>query len=150
MTTAIHLCGEGHASLLVDLVARARAEAGNAVPPDDISEVLAPLLSGGKEGAVWLFGPERAPSGYVVLSFRFSLGAGGTIAVVEDIYVRPAIRRRGIATEVLLALGKALRDGGITALTMEVDPEAGEAPPRLAARAGMNGARQVTAYARAL
>ena len=36
--------------------------------------------------------------------------------VIDEIYVRPAIRNRGIASEVLSTLPKALADAGIKTL----------------------------------
>ena len=150
MTTAIHLCGEAEAPKLAELVSRARAEAGGDMAPDELAPLLAPLLDGAAQVVAWIFGPGKAPTGYVILSFRYSLAQGGTMALVEDIYVRPAIRNRGIATEVLLALAASLRDGGVVAMGMELGPEAGEAAPRLAAHAGLTSDSTVTRAIRRL
>lgn len=150
MTTAIHLCADEDIGRLAELVARARFEADDPIALEDVTEALAPLAGGAAQGAAWLFGPSRAPTGYVILSFRFSLAHGGTIGTIEDIYVRPTIRRRGIATEVLLALASALRDGGIVAVTMQLSDDAPEALPRLAARSGLGVAERSVNYTRRL
>ncbi len=147
MTTSIHLCGEREAARLADLMVRARAEAGQDVTVETLVDLIAPLLAGTAQGAAWLFGPTKAPTGYVVLSFRYSVAEGGTVATVEEIFVRPAIRRRGIATEVLLALSKALSDGGITALSADFDSDILH---RLATRAGLTERRGLTRATRRL
>lgn len=40
---------------------------------------------------------------------------------VDEIFIRPAVRGRGLATEVLIELPKTLGQAGIKALHLEVD-----------------------------
>ncbi len=139
MTTAIHLCGPADLPRLDPLVARHHAEIGLDSDADARQALLGPLLEGSPLGAVWLFGPSRAPSGYLVAGFGWSLAAGGMAASVEALFVRPSIRRRGIATEVLTAIAGALRDGGVRALHLDA-ADGDEAARRLARRAGFAAA----------
>ena len=81
---------------------------------------ILPLLEGSPHGAVYLIGPGRAPIGYVIVSFGWSVELGGMDGFVDEIYIRPAVRGRGIGSEVLLALPKALAGAGLRALHLEV------------------------------
>jgi GNAT superfamily N-acetyltransferase len=67
-------------------------------------------------GAIWTVGPARAPLGYVLITFGWSLTQGGMVGWVEDIYVRPSVRKRGIGTGVLHAVSLSLREAGVKAL----------------------------------
>jgi ribosomal protein S18 acetylase RimI-like enzyme len=96
---------------------------------------LAPLLDGIPHGCVYLIGPARAPLGYIILIFGWSVEFGGMDAYVDEIYIRPAIRGRGIASQVLLDLPKALSEAGLTALHLEVD-RTNEAAQKLYLRTG--------------
>jgi len=44
-------------------------------------------------------------------------------AIIDEIYVRPGVRGRGIASEALLALPNALSGAGVKAVHLEVDKE---------------------------
>ena len=78
-------------------------------------DLILPLLEGSPHGAVYLIGPARAPIGYAIVSFGWSVEFGGLDGFVDELYLRPAVRRRGIATEALLALGQRLGAAGMTA-----------------------------------
>lgn len=81
---------------------------------------LLPLLEGSPHGAVYLAGPARAPIGYVVICFGWSVEFGGMDGFVDEIYIRPAVRGRGIGSEILMSLPKALAGAGLKTLHLEV------------------------------
>ncbi|MEE4187726.1 MAG: GNAT family N-acetyltransferase, partial [Roseobacter sp.] len=81
---------------------------------------LAPLLEGIPHGAAYLIGPARAPIGYLVITFGWSVEFGGLDGFIDEIYVRPGVRGRGIASETLQALPRALAGAGLKALHLEV------------------------------
>lgn len=81
---------------------------------------LLPLLEGSPHGAIYLAGPARAPIGYVVICFGWSVEFGGMDGFVDEIYIRPAVRGRGIGSEILMSLPKALAGAGLKALHLEV------------------------------
>lgn len=119
MTTAITLAGEDALPRVLGLVERREVEGGahDWDEPERARRTLmiAPLLSGGPEGAVWLIGPTRAPLGYAVVTFGWTMREGRE-AVLDDIYVRPSVRRRGIAREVVHAISVSLRSAGVRRL----------------------------------
>lgn len=120
MTTAITLAVSEQMTQVLSLMERRDTEAGG-TPWDEADAALAqravaPLLAGGSEGAVWLIGPARAPLGYAIVTFGWSLPMAGREGWVEDAFIRPSVRRRGIGTEVLHAIAVSLRQAGLKAL----------------------------------
>ena len=82
---------------------------------------LSPILAGSPHGAIWLIGPRKAPVGYVMISFGWSIELGGLDGFVDEFYIREGVRGRGMGTEVLLALLRDLSASGLKALHLEVD-----------------------------
>jgi len=119
--TALHLASATDLPRLMPLVSAFHAEYGLALDDAHRTDALTPLLEGSPYGAVWIMGPTIAPIGYVIITFGWSVELGGMEGFVDEIYVRPAVRGRGIATEVLEQLPKVLADSGMRGLHMEVD-----------------------------
>lgn len=134
MTTAIHLATPEDAPRLLTLIEAFHTEYGLTSTPEAREAALLPLLEGSPLGAAWLFGPAKAPTGYVIITFGWSMEFGGMDAFVDELYIRPTVRKRGIASEVLLAISASLKDVGVTALHLEVDRD-DEATQRLYTRA---------------
>jgi len=135
MTAALSLARPDDLARLAALVAAFHAEAGIAQDEESRAAALAPLLEGSPHGCVYLVGPRRAPIGYVVVTFGWSVEFGGLDAIVDEVFLRPAVRGRGIATEALIALSKTLGAAGVRGLHLEVDRE-DAAAQRLYARCG--------------
>lgn len=135
MSAALHLAKPDDLGRLATLVAAFHAEAGLESTDEARRAGLAPLLDGIPHGAAYLIGPARAPMGYVIVSFGWSVEFGGMDGFVDEIYLRPAVRGRGIAGEVLISLPKALAGAGLRALHLEVERD-NEPALRLYARAG--------------
>ncbi|EAQ01612.1 acetyltransferase, GNAT family protein [Pseudooceanicola batsensis HTCC2597] len=119
--TALHLASVDDLSKLMPLVGAFHAEYGLDLSEDHRERALTPLLEGSPYGAVWIIGPTRAPIGYVIISFGWSVEFGGMDGFLDEIYIRPGVRGRGIATEVMETLPKTLADSGLRALHLEVD-----------------------------
>lgn len=120
MSATVTLASEENAALCLSLMAKYHAEQGLAYDDAHRQTVAAPLLAGSQMGAIWLIGPPRAPLGYVLVTFVWSVAAGGTVGWVSEIYMRPSVRKRGIGTETLHAVALALRAGGIKALHADI------------------------------
>lgn len=63
----------------------------------------------------------RAPVGYLVLTLGWSLELGGRDAFIDELYVRPERRGRGLGTLALATAETAARRMGVRALHLEVD-----------------------------
>lgn len=120
MSAALTLAAPEHLDRVVALVTAFHAEAGITMSEEARRAGLAPLLEGIPHGAAYLIGPPRAPIGYVVITFGWSVEYGGLDAFVDEIFVRPGVRGRGIASEALIALPRALAAGGLKAIHLEV------------------------------
>ncbi len=149
MSAALHLARAEHLDPVLALVTAFHEEEG--IQQDDATRraALSPLLEGSPYGAVYIIGPTRAPIGYVVITFGWSVEFGGMDGFVDEIYIRPRVRGRGIATEVLLDLPKALAGAGLTALHLEVDRDNPTAQ-RLYARTGFKARERYMLMSRRL
>lgn len=122
--TALTLAKPEDLDRITRLVADFHAEEGITQDHETRTQAIIPLLEGSPHGAVYIIGPSRAPIGYAVISFGWSIELGGLDGFLDEIYIRPAVRGRGIGTEVLLGLPKALAGAGLRALHLEVDRDA--------------------------
>lgn len=114
--TALTLARPDDLDRLLSLVAACQAEAGIVQTENRRRTALIPILAGSPHAAAYLIGPPRAPIGHVVISFGWSLEHAGLVGTVDALYVRPAVRGRGIGTEVMNALPRALAGAGLKAL----------------------------------
>ncbi|MGC1502896.1 MAG: GNAT family N-acetyltransferase [Sulfitobacter sp.] len=135
MSAALTLAKPEHLERLTALCAAFHNEEGITQTDEARQAALAPLLHGSPYGAVYLIGPARAPIGYLVICFGWSIEFGGLDAILDELYIRPGVRGRGIATESLIALPRALAEGGLRAIHLEVDRE-NSAAVKLYKRAG--------------
>jgi len=135
MSAALHLAKPDDLDRLLALVAAFHTEQGLQTTDEARRAGIAPLLDGIPHGAAYLVGPARSPIGYVIVTFGWSVEFGGMDAFVDEIYVRRAVRGRGIASEVLVTLPQALAQGGVRAMHLEVDRD-NTVAQRLYARAG--------------
>ena len=116
----LHLAGPDDLEKLLPLVAAFHDGAGIDSDEAHRRSAIMPLLDGAPQGAVWLIGPRKAPVGYVVVSFGWSVEFGGLDAMLDELYIRPAVRKRGMGSEALGTLAKALKANGVKALHLEV------------------------------
>lgn len=135
MSAALTLATPEHLDRLLTLVAAFHAEEGIALSDEARRAGLEPLLQGIPHGAVYLIGPPRAAIGYVVITFGWSVEFGGLDGFIDELYIRPGVRGRGIASETLQSLPRALAGAGLKALHLEVSHDNATAQ-RLYARAG--------------
>ena len=118
--TALNLAKPEDFDRLVALVRAFHQEAGITQDEAKRQAALMPLLEGSPHGAIYLIGPGRAPIGYIVISFGWSVEFAGLDGFVDELYIRPGVRGRGIGTDVMSALPKALAGAGLKALHLEV------------------------------
>lgn len=137
MSAVLTLAGPDHLDRLAALVEAFHIEADISSTPEQRMAGIAPLLDGIPHGCAYLIGPPRAPIGYVVITFGWSVEFGGLDAIIDELYIRPGVRGRGIASEALIALPRALAGGGLRAVHLEVD-KTNEKALKLYKRAGFS------------
>lgn len=119
----MHLCGPQDLDRVTALAGQFHAEMGRDLTDVERRAAFAPLLDGSPHGAAYLFGPARAPTGYLVISFGWSVEFGGLEARIDEIFVRDKVRRRGIGSEAINAIARALAAAGVLVLHLEIDAD---------------------------
>jgi GNAT superfamily N-acetyltransferase len=71
----------------------------------------------------WLAEHAGEIGGYLLAVLVFSLEHGGTMAEIDEFFVAPAFRRRGIGAALLLNAESALRESGVTRLQLQLGAE---------------------------
>lgn len=107
-------------AMLVRLMAEFYAESGYSLDIAWAKDSFATLLGDERLGAAWISYVGDAPAGYVVLVTRHSMETGGSVGIVDDLYVRRAFRRRGHASRLLDALIQECGRRGAQAIEVEV------------------------------
>lgn len=135
MTAALTLAGPEDLERLLPLVTAYHAFEGIETNDARRRAALGPLLAGTELGAVWLIGPRAAPLGYIATGLGWSIELGGPDAFVDELFVLPEARERGLGKAALAHLEGALKAQGVVALHLEVARDNRDAQ-RFYARAG--------------
>jgi ribosomal protein S18 acetylase RimI-like enzyme len=135
------LAGEGDLDALLKLQADFHAEEGIPADPPAFRGAFDRLLRDGSLGRSWLIEEGGAAVGYLVLTFGYSIEHGGRDAFVDELYLVPEHRGRGIGTEALRLAEDACREVGIRVLLLEV-ADANEPAAALYRRTGFRDRRR--------
>ena len=127
---------------LVRLMGEFYGEARFPLPVEPATRAFTQLLDDPRLGACLLIEDDGEAVGYLVLTFGFSMEFGGTRAFIDDFFVRPSSRGKGLGATALETARKECLDRGVRALWVETGPE--EHPARrLYARAGFEASGRV-------
>jgi len=113
--------------LLVSLMAEFYAEGGYQLDRAHAAAAFAEIIADERLGSVWLIQADHEDVGHVVLTLRYAMEYGGLIACLDDLYVRPQWRNRGLSTVALTELRNFCATSGIRAMTVEVGDDNGSA-----------------------
>ena len=61
--------------------------------------------------------------GVAVLAYRLNVSAGGTFASIEDLYVRPEKRRRGVGRALLEAVAERCKVRGVSYVEAQIEDD---------------------------
>ena len=123
MSAALHLAGPEDLTVLLPMVAAYHVEEEIASDETHLRAALGPLLDGSPMGCVYLIGPRRAPIGYIAIAFGWSIEFGGMEGFVDEFFIRPGVRGRGVGSEVLQALLPQMDAAGVHALHLEASTD---------------------------
>jgi ribosomal protein S18 acetylase RimI-like enzyme len=107
---------------LVDLMAAFHAESDYTLDRAWAEASFRKLLDEDAFGTAWIARENEEAVGYVVLTLRFSMEFGALAGMIDDLFVQPAFRRRGIGSGLLEALVSTCRAIHVAAIQVEVDP----------------------------
>jgi GNAT superfamily N-acetyltransferase len=77
------------------------------------------LLGDERLGSVWLIESNSHGVGYVVLTLCHSMTFGGLVAVVDDFFVRPVFRGKGLGKAAMEGIRNYCESSGIRAIHVE-------------------------------
>jgi GNAT superfamily N-acetyltransferase len=118
----IEMARAGDSNAVVDLLGEQFREHGIELAQEQLSVAVQGMLSDAARGGILLaYDPE--PVGVAVLAFTWTLEHGGLVAWLDELFVVPDYRGRGIGGALLRrALGVAA-ERGCRAVDLEVDAE---------------------------
>lgn len=144
MTPGLRLARHDDVPRLVELMTEFYAEAGFPLP-DSASAAFTAIITDDRFGHVWVIQDGDEAVGYAVLTLGFSMEYGGLDAFMDDLFIRPSHRDKGLGGSVVEELKRACVARGVRALHLEVD-RANDAAHRVYRRAGFkeNGRQLLT------
>lgn len=107
--------------LLVAMMAEFYAEAGYPVDRERAMRVFGDLLEDDRLGHAWILGADDEPAGYVAVTFGYSIEYGGRDAFLDDLYLRPAFRGRGLGRMAVQVAREYCESRAVRAMHLEVD-----------------------------
>lgn len=120
MSTTISKAVPADIPVLVELMHEFHAASGFTLDRAGAATAYSALLSDASRGVAWIAIRDNAPVGYVVLTFRFSMEAGGTDAFIDDMYVQPIFRRLGHGGSLLKELFSECERRRVHSIRVEV------------------------------
>ncbi|REE04206.1 GNAT family N-acetyltransferase [Citricoccus muralis] len=113
--------GPGQAGVVGRLLHEFNTEFGSPTPSAEDFAARFGMLLVGDDVLVLLSGSTAAPTGFAFLTLRPTPYGDGPLAQLEELYVRPGQRGRGIGTELLLDAIEHVRARGSEEMHINVD-----------------------------
>jgi ribosomal protein S18 acetylase RimI-like enzyme len=120
MSTTVRAATLDDVPLLVDLMAEFHAEANYSLDRSWAARSFGALLADPSLGSAWLVLDGADAAGHAVLTVCHSMEYGGLAGYIDDLFVRPAFRRRGLGTRALETLFAECRRRSVLAVHVEV------------------------------
>jgi diamine N-acetyltransferase len=122
MNASIRAANAGDLETLVALMHDFYREDADAFLEHESRAAFAMLLATPSWGSVWVAQHETLVVGYAALTLGFSMEFHGRDAFIDDVYVVPSHRGRGIGRALVAACEQTCRDLGVRALHLAVRP----------------------------
>jgi GNAT superfamily N-acetyltransferase len=81
---------------------------------------LTALLANVELGGIWLIYANRQPVGYIALCLGYSIEFAGKDAFIDEFYIRPEFRGKGLGKQTLEFIKIAAKDLDVRAIHLEV------------------------------
>ncbi len=119
--------GPNDIPLLVGLMAEFYAEGGYDLNHARAAGAFAAILADERLGYAWIIQADHQDVGHIVLTLKYAMEYGGMVACLDDLYVKPDWRNKGLSTGALIEVRDFCQKAGIRALTVEVGHSNGPA-----------------------
>ena len=106
--------------LLLPFVRAFHQHEGLKMSEDERVSTLRRLISDDTWGKLWLIFDDAEPAGYIAICIGYSIEFRGNDAFVDEFYIRPESRGRGLGTRVLELIRAEAKRMGVRALHLEV------------------------------
>ncbi len=78
------------------------------------------LISDKSLGGIWLVYDEEVPVGYIALCFGFSIEFAGRDVTIDEFYILPEFRGKGLGSQALEQIKETARNLNVKAIHLEV------------------------------
>ncbi|MCB2053168.1 MAG: GNAT family N-acetyltransferase [Geminicoccaceae bacterium] len=109
------------AELLRAMIGAYHAEDGTPLDAGHVARVVRRLLDGEALARLWLIEAEGTVCGYLCLALGFAIEVGGGDFYVDELYVEPDRRGRGVGTRALEAAERSALTLGAVRVCLEVE-----------------------------
>ncbi|MDP3938574.1 MAG: GNAT family N-acetyltransferase [Deltaproteobacteria bacterium] len=116
----LRLARSDDADRILEMMSAFYAESDMPLDRGQARAALATLTADPALGRLWTIQPGNALAGYIAVTFGFSLEYLGRDAFIDDFYIEPPHRGRGLGNSVLEIVESECRALGVRALHLEV------------------------------
>jgi len=121
--------------MLATMMIEVYAEADFPLGREAAQRAFEPLIRAPTQGGVWILECDATPAGFIVLTVMYAMEYGGLRGFVDDFYVRPRFRRRGLGAKALAVVKSHCLATGVRALFVQTGPD-NDVAQRVYKRAG--------------
>lgn len=104
---------------LVTMMTEFYSDSPYTLNPRRATQAFSSLLADERLGRVWFIQADSKNVGYVVVTFCYTMAYGGTSAVVDDFYIRPAYRGVGLGNAAMAEVRSYCESHGICSIHVE-------------------------------
>ena len=106
--------------LLLELMREFYAESNYELDPENATNAFKTILENEDLGHVFIIQLEGQDVGHAVITYKFAMEYGGMMACLDDLFVVPAFRNKGLSTIALEDIRRFCLEHQIHAMTVEV------------------------------
>jgi GNAT superfamily N-acetyltransferase len=117
--TLVRLAQLSDVTMLSTMMIDFYAEADFVLSRDAAQRTFEQLIRSPERGCVWLLECDATPAGFVVLTVAYAMEYGGLRGFVDDFFVRPVFRRRGVGAAALAIVKAHCLATGVRALFVQ-------------------------------
>ncbi len=120
-TVTLRRAGPDDRSLVLTWLADFYEESGFDLDRTKAQSAIGKLTENAQFGHLYVIELAGEPVGYTALTFGFSLEFDGRDGIIDDLYIAPAHRDRGVGSQVVDLLLQAAKKEGLHAVHLEVE-----------------------------